>query len=533
MIISDEDDTQKIKDPPVAVPTVRYPDRAATRRPFSPLPDYETSQALAFGGLNDSQVTLYKPTLRRRIFDSRIWRVAIISLVLYIFLTLAIGVPIIVHVRSSPAFKSFLPHLYSRKNTRTSRNTLTTRSLMPPWAPKNSISPYPDHINNTSGPDQSGIYTFCNNWTMIEYSNDASPPVVVAATERYVSPNGQFSIALNASCTNDLNVVQGAFYTGINPNQSVQDAVLSIIMQASSPDVFNRSCACTTIADNFTDLSLYVPDNLTSVDNILYNITLLFPQTTTPSQVNSFATLLPMLDQRFGSFDDNVTFHKVSIGGPVSRVTVDSLQANRLLVDTSLEPVTGTFHARTSLVISTIMASIVANISLYNDPESQFPTSLNVHTGNGCVLSSISGFYVAFNIVSVQQLDLPISLFEHPTKLPRCDQILSRAFALFPAPCPPTSSITQVLPPRLSNYTPSMTLVLPMLLLTTFLREHFKCPQSKHLHLLHKEMRLVTDHWVPGLERTFEMAFNSTVRLCGWIGWGMWRHHGMGISRGK
>lgn len=100
MIISDEDDTQKIKDPPVAVPTVRYPERAAGRRPFSPLPDYETSQALAFRDFNESQVTLYKPPPRRRLFDSRIWRAAITSLVVYIFLTLVIGVPIIIHVRA-------------------------------------------------------------------------------------------------------------------------------------------------------------------------------------------------------------------------------------------------------------------------------------------------------------------------------------------------------------------------------------------------------------------------------------------------
>lgn len=97
MIISDEDDTQKIKDPPVAIPTVRYPEPAASR-PFGSLPDYETSQALAFRDINDSQVTLYKPPPRRRVLDSRFWRAALISLVVYIFLTLVIGVPIIVHV---------------------------------------------------------------------------------------------------------------------------------------------------------------------------------------------------------------------------------------------------------------------------------------------------------------------------------------------------------------------------------------------------------------------------------------------------
>lgn len=30
-----------------------------------------------------------------------------------------------------------------------------------------------------------------------------------------------------------------------------------------------------------------------------------------------------MFNQQLGSFDDSVIFHKVSIGGPISRVTVD------------------------------------------------------------------------------------------------------------------------------------------------------------------------------------------------------------------
>lgn len=107
MIISDEDDTQKIKDPPVAIPTVRYPEPAASR-PLGSLPDYETSQALASRDINSSQVTLYKPLPRRRILDSRFWRAALISLGVYIFLTLIIGVPIIVHVRFHPSISPSL-----------------------------------------------------------------------------------------------------------------------------------------------------------------------------------------------------------------------------------------------------------------------------------------------------------------------------------------------------------------------------------------------------------------------------------------
>lgn len=57
----------------------------------------------------------------------------------------------------------------------------------------------------------------------------------------------------------------------------------------------------------------------------------------------------------------------------------------------------------TSILV--IDSPIVANISLYNDPMSAVPTTLNLHTGNGCVLSSTSSFYPAFDIAFVQQLD--------------------------------------------------------------------------------------------------------------------------------
>lgn len=50
----------------------------------------------------------------------------------------------------------------------------------------------------------------------------------------------------------------------------------------------------------------------------------------------------------------------------------------------------------THSIIFVIDSPIVANISLYNDPQCQFPTTLDVHTGNGCVLSFNSGLYVAF-----------------------------------------------------------------------------------------------------------------------------------------
>lgn len=101
MIIQEEDDLLKSKDPLVTAPVLRYPERAAgrRRRPLSPLPDYETSQALALNDLNnDSLITFNKPPPKRRFIDSRSWRAGIAALAIYIILSIVIGIPLIIKV---------------------------------------------------------------------------------------------------------------------------------------------------------------------------------------------------------------------------------------------------------------------------------------------------------------------------------------------------------------------------------------------------------------------------------------------------
>lgn len=81
-----------------------------------------------------------------------------------------------------------------------------------------------------------------------------------------------------------------------------------------------------------------------------------------------------------------------------------------MLVETALEPIFGQFYATDSLSVSTIQAYVflfssacnkltcfgrplTANITLFNDPESEFPTYLEVSTGNRFVTGdSISCF---------------------------------------------------------------------------------------------------------------------------------------------
>ncbi|KAG7446301.1 uncharacterized protein BT62DRAFT_110769 [Guyanagaster necrorhizus] len=87
MIILEEADQQAKLDSSVAGPTLRFPDRAVGRS-SSPLPDYETSQA-------QHTLTTTPKSLHSKV-DARFWRATLYALVIYVVLSVAIGVPWIV-----------------------------------------------------------------------------------------------------------------------------------------------------------------------------------------------------------------------------------------------------------------------------------------------------------------------------------------------------------------------------------------------------------------------------------------------------
>lgn len=68
---------------------------------------------------------------------------------------------------------------------------------------------------------------------------------------------------------------------------------------------------------------IQVPNNLTTSDQILFNITMLFPQYPILSQVDAFSTFLPLFYQHFGRLSNYVTFDKAWISGFISTVEVD------------------------------------------------------------------------------------------------------------------------------------------------------------------------------------------------------------------
>lgn len=374
MIIQDEDDLLKSKDPPVATPTLRVPERAAGRRPFSPLPDYETSQALALNVLNDdSLITFYKPPPKRRFIDTRSWRAGIIALGMYIILSIIIGIPLIVK-KSQEVDK---PPPYYPSN------------YAVPWIAKTPASHFVTNINNFSSSLTSGASPVCNVWTTTGQLDDMQN-FIVAEVLNTVASNGEFSITSNASYLSNVNVVLGNLSVGINSNTSVTNTTILVNMQASNTDLFEQTLVCFSLSDNATGLAIYIPDNMSFNDQLLFNITLLYPQSPITAQVDSFSTYLPLFTQTFGDFGDYVYFDRVSIEGPLSRIFVGSIEANHILVETSLEPIFGQFAASCSLSVSTIQAPININASLFNDPNSVFPTYLDVSTGSSNLTANVT-----------------------------------------------------------------------------------------------------------------------------------------------
>lgn len=105
MIILDEESSKH--DIVAGTTTVRFPDLATvSSRPSSFLPDYETSQALNLHSFDKPR----SPSRFGRFWtDSKFWRGTLYALVIYVALTIAIGIPLIVTVRVSKFHASRRP----------------------------------------------------------------------------------------------------------------------------------------------------------------------------------------------------------------------------------------------------------------------------------------------------------------------------------------------------------------------------------------------------------------------------------------
>ena len=178
-----------------------------------------------------------------------------------------------------------------------------------------------------------------------------------------------------SSDTNSPQRIFGELNIAMNPDKKAKDAILSISMEYSSPGLREGTNVCISKNSNACDLYIYasfgcqlhlccwlicdifqVPNNLSGSDYIHFGLNLFFPSTTETAVVDTLATWLPMFDQNFGYMDTQLTFSKATIEGDLSTVDAKYVQADNLLVKTSLAAIKGKFRANQSLTLDTIDA---------------------------------------------------------------------------------------------------------------------------------------------------------------------------------
>ncbi|KZT08352.1 uncharacterized protein LAESUDRAFT_676365 [Laetiporus sulphureus 93-53] len=336
-------------------------DSRSVVRPSTPtpsLPSYEFSQALNL----PRDATLEQPveepveskylTWWQRYSKARFRRALLYALVIYFFLTVTVGVPIIViklRQRSSQHQKLFPP------------GPTASDSVSFIVGGSESFS-----ISSAVG---------CNQWSeenstqsMLEYALPLSDLVFIQSNVSY---------ATDSTTVQDIS---GTLDVGVNADPSVTEAIVSVSMQYSDEALKERTHVCLMNISDSNGVYLYVPSNLTSNDTLIFNMTFLFPQTPSLLHVNEFLTMLPHFTQWFTNLSPYVTFDRVSLGGPRSKVSVRSMDANSLVVKTALAEIEGTFNVTESLVLDTVSAPINVNVTLTNTGDG--PVFLDVGTGN-------------------------------------------------------------------------------------------------------------------------------------------------------
>ncbi|KAJ7079123.1 hypothetical protein B0H15DRAFT_859176 [Mycena belliarum] len=360
MILLDEDDSGPSKLAAAPVPTLRLPEPVAGRS--SPLPDYETSQLEA-----QHTVIFRKPTFPNR-FDSRFWRVTFFALAIYVFLSIIIGIPLI--VTRIAARKAASP-------------TLSIQSL---FIDDGDETPPPLNLA-ASGIMMTEAAIACDKWD----STIKSGPLFVATAKHTLTPNGLIAIRSNA--TEDIVPHTGGRHNltvDINSDPSAKQAVLTVTLTTSSVQLRQAVHMCFSSSGGSRGVSIYFPRYMAQTDVLSFDIRLLFPQSSQIRTVSNFITYLPMFHQSFGNLGPSIHFSNVNIAGAGMDVICDSLQANRITARTSFASLSGTFNVTQSLKLDNIEGPIFTSVTLYNNPSQLLPTYLGLDTGNGDLIADVT-----------------------------------------------------------------------------------------------------------------------------------------------
>ncbi|CDO77317.1 hypothetical protein BN946_scf184775.g7 [Trametes cinnabarina] len=335
--------------------------------PTPSLPDYEASQAQL------KPTPLSYPELKKKRSRRRRWkRFALYSLVVYFVLTVAIGVPLIVVKLRRRAYVKANPY-----------NLWSADSY--PLPPKT--------INLGDAPLRLSSAKSCNAWS----STDSPVGSLLRSELQYHVPvNGSVFVNTNITYSGNgtyLSHFSGQLLVGINDDPSASDAAVHVAMHHSTPALRYATHVCLMQTGQGGGIYLFTPFNLTRADSLSFNITLLLPQSqnkTTPRVIPQLTCHLPNFKQTYLQLDPSVTFGSVILGGAMSEVSIQSIQASQAVVKASLAEINGKFTVDSLLSLETVSAPINADIHLYNNGPADPPTYLHLTTGNSALNANIT-----------------------------------------------------------------------------------------------------------------------------------------------
>ncbi|KAI9062903.1 hypothetical protein FKP32DRAFT_1676806 [Trametes sanguinea] len=368
MILLDGLDKHDNSDPQSSTKLVAQSSVPVTRvhTPTPSLPDYEASQAQL------KPTPLSYPELQKKRSRKRRWRkCALYSLLVYFFLTIAIGVPLIV--------------VKLRRKAYTKANPYNSWSAGNPLPPKT--------INLGDAPLRLSSAKSCNTWSTADTPDG---PLLRSELEYYVPVNGSLFLNTNITYSGNgtyLSHFSGQLLVGVNDDPSASDAAVHVTMHHTTPELRNATNVCLMQTGQGGGLYLFTPFNLTRTDTLSFNITLLLPQPhnkSSPRQIPQLLCHLPNFKQTYQQLDPYVTFGNVVLGGAMSEVSIQSIQASQAVVKASLAEINGKFTVDSSLSLETVSAPINADIHLYNNDPSGPPTFMHLTTGNSALNANVT-----------------------------------------------------------------------------------------------------------------------------------------------
>ncbi|KAI9463576.1 hypothetical protein BJY52DRAFT_921658 [Lactarius psammicola] len=338
MILLEEETLQRPKLP--TDPSTRAPFQVNTSEcppgPNTTLPDYEASQA--------QHPSPHKRRFYRRLWHTRVGKVISSALAIYSAIFVIIGIP------------AFVLRWKSSHRVRWHGDDSFSDYGPLPLPPPTQLEPVALH-------------------------GEPNTTAAMASMHLAFPLSEGIILRMNTSSNNLKGHVSGSLRVNMNPDKNVSGIVLVASPRCSSSELLKASSVCLTSFRNTTELMIHIPDM--EENRLDMNLQLLLPWTPAPINFNMFVTHLPMFNQSFGDLGPHVAFRNFELSGSNSAITVDSVRASSIMVQTSGAEISGNFSASENIFLDNVNGAIYTNVLLFNNRKSRRPTKLKVETGNG------------------------------------------------------------------------------------------------------------------------------------------------------